>query len=707
MKINISPLWSKLGIEDEVSLVQQLYDVYFGEESNIGEIVYINGFKAEQYIGRSSNVCSFRNKDTIKNFIDYQVVTRVDNDGSTFPYFDKTLETDIYKVLIDWDNLNRYAGILQDSEADESYGLAKQKQLIKSTLLRIDKASKTKKFAVTERILGKYTDHVATAQAIRSDDSTDHHIKFVETLRNLEKDGFLKIHKIEFNFDALPIPTEEESNRLEEGVFVDEDAYFYPAEHCKVTLELYNSQSTEAILIRQADEQAIPSEAPPNPFSLKGIADSVMERFFEDKIQLMNKLLEIVSPDDLEVELWTPAELVKSDPIRAGFDHKETIEVLKKAQVITKFTDLAPKSAPKTHHLYEAIIDYDNLHKHAEDLHDEIESWKGEAYGLEQQKKSLLKILRGIFKEYPNEKEFTLSEEILGVYNPSNPSGDPAGISLLSPDTHRPDIRYSFMRAMRELERAGHFVIKDVEINFYAKPKHTPSSVKRAIFAVEAVHEPEFYPPAHCEVTIELPQTASSKNFQEKIKKFAESIKPKSIQPVKTESPKQEERQEPPPHQDIKQAPEMSDNKRLEFPLELVLTGKVLKIQGYAVDEPIDLINMQSGGSALLFDPIFKLCRSQPTRWSTISKKKIEATVGFDKLSSFQEVIKDLTIFSKYTSGIGLKGVLRRLFIGKINDQMGITIRIAVPTKDWVSLPSKKKEKVVNSLLEISRSRSS
>lgn len=271
--------------------------------------------------------------------------------------------------------------------------------------------------------------------------------------------------------------------------------------------------------------------------TLKDETESALERFFEDEIQLMNKLLEIVSPEDLEVELWTPAELVKSDSIRAGFDHKETIDALKKAKVITKFTDLASKNAPEPHRFYEAVIDFDNLHKHAEDLHDEVESWKGEAYELEQQKKSLLKILRGIFKEYPNEKEVTLSEEILGGYNPSNPSGDPAGISLLSPDTNRPDIRYSFMRAMRELERAGHFVIKDVEINFYAKPKHTPSSVKRAIFAVEIIHEPEFYPPAHCEVTIELPKTTSSKDFQDTTTEPLKQISDK----VDTENKKPEE----------------------------------------------------------------------------------------------------------------------------------------------------------------------
>jgi len=128
------------------------------------------------------------------------------------------------------------------------------------------------------------------------------------------------------------------------------------------------------------------------------------------------------------------------------------------------------------------------------------------------------------------------------------------------------------------------------------------------------------------------------------------------------------------------------------FPLELTLAGKVLRIEGYVFKEPVDLITIQAGGSAALLDPIFKICRSQQTSWKIISKKKIEATVGYDKISSFQEILKDLSTFSKYTSGIGLKGALRSLFIGKINDQTGIKIRIAVSTKDWNNLPTKKQE---------------
>ncbi len=157
---------------------------------------------------------------------------------------------------------------------------------------------------------------------------------------------------------------------------------------------------------------------------------------------------------------------------------------------------------------------------------------------------------------------------------------------------------------------------------------------------------------------------------------------------------------------EAKEMPEINGNRKSDYPLELVLAGKVLKVQGYVLQEPVHLITIQAVGSATLFEPLFKICRSQPTSWKTISKKKIEATVGYDKISSFKEVLKELTKFSKYTSGVGLKGALRSLFIGKVNDQTGIKIRIAVPIKDWNNLPTKKQEEVVNRLLEISSSRS-
>lgn len=502
MRINISPLWSKLGIEDEVSLVQQLYDVYFGEETNIGEIVHINGFQVEQYIRRNANVCSFRNKDTIKNFIDHQVVTRVDHDGSTFPYFDKILETDVYKVLIDWDNLNKYAGILQDYEADESYGLSKQKQLLKSTIQRIDEASKTKKFAVTERILGQYSDHIATAQQIRADNSPDRYIKFIETLRSLEREGFLKIHKIEFNFDALPVPTEEESRRLEEGFFVDEDANFYPAEHCQVTIELTDSKSQEAVLIRQADEQAIR----PKPTTAKSVSEAAdwgMEELWGDEIQLINKLLQICNKESMQwVPLMHPAHLADNVSDKAGFDKIEIVKDLHKVyKVFKKFNLPVDSVRSRGVHIIKAEIDYQKLRERAESLHDEVESWKGIALGIEEQKKKLMKRIKYDFNKFANDETFTISESILGTYN-AQISSKPLGFSLSRPDKNRPDINFEFMRALRALEKDGHFTIEEVDIDFNAQPQPTAEALEKAKWSFGTREVNEFYPPEHCTVTI-------------------------------------------------------------------------------------------------------------------------------------------------------------------------------------------------------------
>ena len=69
MRINISPLWSFLGIQDDVSLVQQLFDAYYGEALDSGEIIQLNGWNAENYVRQNPSVCGFRNIQTIEHLI--------------------------------------------------------------------------------------------------------------------------------------------------------------------------------------------------------------------------------------------------------------------------------------------------------------------------------------------------------------------------------------------------------------------------------------------------------------------------------------------------------------------------------------------------------------------------------------------------------------------------------------------------------------
>ncbi len=512
MKINISSLWQSLGIEDKAGLVQQLYDAYYGEVLVSGDIIHVKGFQAEQYVRNHSKVCGFHNEETLKEITEFGAITPIDHDRSRFPYYDKTIGTNVYKVLIDWEKVGQYAGFLQDHEANDQYGFAQQKQIIRKTLQELDKKSKYKDLVISEKILGKYLDHASIAQAVHGDDSPDRHVKFVETLKGLEKDGFLVIKKMQFNFNAVPIPIEEETERLQEPFYVDEDAYFYPAEHCKITVALSDSKSIEGVLLKEEAKHAIPAEA-----ILSAIEEDEdvreQEEFYKDKIQLVSKLLQICTPEFLEVELRSPAHLVQNDDFRAGFDHPSILDTLKKKKVFTKVKDLTYKQTSSL--MYLATVDYQNLCKFAEELHDEVEA-QGEVYGFEIQKKILLNRLKEVFNQSPQENTFKVSEALLGSYKPENRTSRPAGISLTRPDKERPDIRYQFMRTMRALEKEKYFEISSVNFDFYAEPKQTSESKKRAIWGSD---EPfEYYSPQHCQVALKLstetkPSGSSSKSI--------------------------------------------------------------------------------------------------------------------------------------------------------------------------------------------------
>lgn len=239
--------------------------------------------------------------------------------------------------------------------------------------------------------------------------------------------------------------------------------------------------------------------------SLSEIADEELTKFFEEEVQLLNKLLEICNEKTKWVLLIHPARLADNDPDKAGFNRIETLKDLQnKYKVFRKFTP--PLNSTHLPHvqIIKAWVDFQKLKNRAEDLHDEIESWKGQAIGKEQQKKELLRRLQERFNKYPTQEVFIYSERILGSYRPEN-HNRPLGNSLDSPDPNRPDIRYKFMQTMRVLEKEGHFVIEDVEIDFFAKPQPTEEARSRARLAIGTDHKSrEFYSPEHCKVTLRL-----------------------------------------------------------------------------------------------------------------------------------------------------------------------------------------------------------
>lgn len=266
---------------------------------------------------------------------------------------------------------------------------------------------------------------------------------------------------------------------------------------------LYLSKPQEE-LDKQISEQAVHYTP-----GLGDIADQRMEKFFEDEIQLISKLLQICNDRTQSVVLMHPASIAESDPDKAGFDYLETLETLqKKYAVFTKFTPSLLKKLPHTL-VTVARINFSKLIARAESLHDDVETWKGKVYGIEQQKKIMLSRLMDYIRKSPHENDepYEYSERILGTYTPRIES-KPIGQSLLNPDPNRIDIKFQFMRAMRELERDGHIEILDVNFEFDAQPRPTKDSEEAHKLSL-GERSLVFYPARHCHVTLRLKTKAS------------------------------------------------------------------------------------------------------------------------------------------------------------------------------------------------------
>lgn len=494
------PLWEKLRIDDEINLIQRLFDVYLDEESNIGTIIHINSVKVEEYVRKNPKVCGFRNIDAINELASRKIITPIYSNNGQFPYFDESLETNVYKIIINWDELINYAGFLHDHEAVTPQGASKQRQIMKEILENIDKSSIKRKITVSEKILGSYWDHIIAAAGIRGDDSPDHCINFFGTIKDLEKQGFLKVLNIKFCLNVRPMPTEKYISEFSNvGLPIGEDIEFYPAEHCIITLELTNSQSNEANLLVEAEARAIPSKK-----LLDAFEEDAIDRSYQDEVQLISKLLQICSPQNSRVRFTYPASLSSNDPDAAGFDEKATAKNLINRGVFSNF-NLQPDALKKgTNQTIEADVNFRNLLKRAEYIHDKIESWKGNVYGIQEQKKRILQSLQDYIKKSPHQDQepYVYSERILGAYSPQN-EALPLGSSFSNPDPNRPDIRYQFMRAMRELEKDGLINIVNVEFDFNALPKPTSESqkLKEQSFGERSL---VFYPAKHCLVKFKL-----------------------------------------------------------------------------------------------------------------------------------------------------------------------------------------------------------
>ncbi len=236
--------------------------------------------------------------------------------------------------------------------------------------------------------------------------------------------------------------------------------------------------------------------------------DIVKEKYYAEEIEIINKLLQVVNKNTRFVEFVIPAEQAKNDPNRVGVDN---INVLNNYH--TRYGILSNLAPPIDMRVLgwegniRAELDYSKLLNRAENLHDDVESSKGEVFGIELQKKKILKSLQKYIGS-KSQNEYAYSERILGTYTPTH-RRYPSGVSIFKPDQNRPDIRYTFMRAMRGLEKDGYIEITGVEFDFNAEPE---ASDKSAYHHKWSLSESDlvYYPAKHCKVTFRMNQNTSS-----------------------------------------------------------------------------------------------------------------------------------------------------------------------------------------------------
>lgn len=236
MKISISSLWKELNIEDQVSLVMQLYDAY-NDKPAVVEIVLNNSSKAKKYIECNSTVSGIKDRGTIDAFQIYKVLTPVLPDK--IPTRDKSLDIDIFDMMVDWQALTDYAGILHDQEATSPYGLNKQKIILREIILKLKTYYQSPEFPISEKVLGCYSPLKKSVKNIRGDNSPDRYIQFTEALKGLQKDGFIEIVDLLFNFSAELI---EDQNREYDFIhrigFKSTFFNYLPAEHCQAVIRI-------------------------------------------------------------------------------------------------------------------------------------------------------------------------------------------------------------------------------------------------------------------------------------------------------------------------------------------------------------------------------------------------------------------------------------------------------------------------------------
>lgn len=234
MKIKISSSWKDLEIEDEIGLISQIYGGYPDKISTIN-IALIDSEHAKTFIESQESYCGITKLSTLHKFIRFGAFTITEENKIDFHNPSWCLHD--YTVSVDWEKLHLLAGFYHDTEARKPFGSIQQEKIIRKIILKKAINKKSNKFFLSEWDLGSFIAEPIDDEHYSYDESPDLHIKFMTTLFQLERDKFITIVGIDFDFDNARKFLKNVSSNYDEENFIYDD-YYLPAAHCHVEIEI-------------------------------------------------------------------------------------------------------------------------------------------------------------------------------------------------------------------------------------------------------------------------------------------------------------------------------------------------------------------------------------------------------------------------------------------------------------------------------------
>ncbi|MBI4973316.1 hypothetical protein HZC27_01770 [Candidatus Roizmanbacteria bacterium] len=249
MKIKISSSWADLGIKDEIGLLSQIYGG-FAYPVNVINIAHTDSEYARAFVESQECFCGIEKLSTIDKFVKYGALTITDEDRMNMSRPAWCLHD--FTVSVDWTKLHNFAGFYHDFEAKEPYGSIQQEKIVRKIIIEKVQNSRSRELELSERDLGTFIAKPIDVEHYSYDDNPDLHIKFMTTLFQLEREKFIKILGLDFNFDANRKFFKTVSSDYNDINPIYDD-YYYPAEHCHVEIELLDNKKEN----KQIDENNI------------------------------------------------------------------------------------------------------------------------------------------------------------------------------------------------------------------------------------------------------------------------------------------------------------------------------------------------------------------------------------------------------------------------------------------------------------------